>query len=429
MVIQLRAVCLKKESMTTRNKKSAKWKVTFSCYSTYVAVFCLVLCGCSAPVRNALPENLALKAQIPGIDGAYIWGDQAPLDLGKQQSDAVDMVSRLVSERGNELLKEPLNYLALSGGGPNGAYGAGILNGWSKAGTRPNFNIVTGVSTGAIIAPFAFLGPDYDRTLRDIYTQYRTSDAVQFRSALSILFGDSAADVSGMRTLIRKHVDMDVMQEIAKEYIEGRSLFIGTTNLDAGRPVSWDIGRIAASGDPNALSLIHDIILASASIPGVFPPVMIEYEANGARYHEMHMDGGVTRQVFLFPGELRYQELLKDLGLTGKQRLYILYNGSLEHKREVVKQDFFAISTRSIGALIKNQGIGDLYRLFLFAEKNDIDYRLTSIPLDFSIEPEEMFDRDYMQSLYERGFQRGQKPSFWQHTPPEFQAIGPVGED
>lgn len=415
--------------MTTKSKKPTKWELIISRYAAHVAIVCIMLCGCSAPARNALPENLAHSAQIPDIDNAYSWSDQVPLDLDQQQSEALYMVNRLVSERGDAWLDEPLHYLALSGGGPNGAYGAGILNGWSRAGTRPKFNVVTGVSTGAIIAPFAFLGSDYDNVLLEIYTQYRTSDAVRFRSVLGILLGDSAADVSGMRALIRKYIDTEVMQAIAEEYIDGRSLYIGTTNLDAGRPVSWDIGKIAASGAPRALSLIQDIILASASIPGVFPPVMIEYEANGTRYHEMHVDGGVTRQVFLFPGELRFQQLLQDLGLTGKQQLYIVYNGSPAHRREIVKQDIFAISTRSIGTLIKNQGVGDLYRMFLFAQKNDIAFRLTSIPSDFSIQPDEMFDRDYMNSLFDVGFHRVQQPDFWQKTPPEFQTKNPVEEN
>ena len=395
----------------------------------FVAVVCLLLGGCSGPPRNALPEHLVPSARIPGIEHAYTWGDKSPLELEKQQSEAQDMINRLVSKKGEALLEQPLNYLALSGGGHSGAFGAGVLNGWSEAGTRPQFNIVTGVSTGAIIAPFAFLGSDYDGVLREVYTQYRTRDTVRFRSILGALLGDSAADASGLQALIRKYIDTEIMQAIAKEHSNGRSLFIGTTNLDAGRPVSWDIGRIAASGAPHALSLIQDIIQASVSIPGVFPPVMIEYETGGVRYQEMHVDGGVTRQVFLFPGELRYLQLLDELGLTGSQHLYIVFNGSLEQKREIVDTTIFAISTRSIRTLIKNQGVGDLYKMYLFAQKNDIAYRLTSIPLEFSEEPGEMFDREYMHALFDLGFQRGQRPDLWQHKPPEFQTVDLVDED
>ena len=350
---------------------------------TMVLIFvvaCLQLYACASPVRNALPEALVPSAQIPDIDLAYDWGDQVSSELDKHLNETAEIRDRLVSERGEAYLEKPVYYLTISGGGSNGAYGAGILNGWSNAGTRPLFNIVTGISTGAIIAPFAFLGSEYDGVLREIYTQYRTSDTLQFRSILDALFGDSAADASGMKTLIRQYIDDEVMRAIANEYKNGRSLFIGTTNLDAGRPVTWNIGRIAASGAPHALSLIQDIILASASIPGVFPPVMIEYEADGKRYQEMHVDGGVTRQVFFFPGALRLHKIFKELGFTGRQKLYIIRNSILEQRREVVKANIFAISARSIGTLIQNQSIGDLYRLYLIAQKNDMAYHLTHIP-------------------------------------------------
>ena len=406
--------------------RPSKRRVTITCIA---AVVCLLLSSCSGPPRNALPEHLVPSARIPGIEHAYSWGDQSPVELEKHQREAQDMINRLVVEKGEAFLEQPLNYLALSGGGHSGAFGAGILKGWSQAGTRPQFTLVTGISTGAIIAPFAFLGPDYDDELREIYTQYRTRDAIEFRSILGALLGDSAADASGLQALIAEYIDADVMQAIAEEHNDGRALFIGTTNLDAGRPVSWNIGRIAASGAPNALSLIQDIIQASVSIPGVFPPVMIEYEAGGVRYQEMHVDGGVTRQVFLFPGELRYQRLLDELGVTGSQHLYIVFNGTLEQKREIVDTSIFAISARSIRTLTKNQGIGDLYRMYLFARKNDIGYRLTSIPQNFSEEPREMFDREYMRALFDLGVERGRQPDLWQHKPPEFQTANQADID
>ena len=351
------------------------------------------------------------------------------MGLGRARNEAMDRIDRLVSEKGDAFLKQPLYYLALSGGGPNGAFGAGILNGWSNTGARPEFSIVTGISTGAIIAPFAFLGPDYDGVLRQIYTQYGTSDALRFRSAIGSLFRESAADATGMQTLIREYIDDQVMKTIETEHKKGRTLMIGTTNLDAGRPVFWDIGRIASSGAPHALSLIQDIIQASASIPGVLPPVMIEYEANGKRYQEMHVDGGVTRQVFLLPGAFRFQQFLQELGFSGKQHLYIILNGSLEQRREVVKANIFSISARSISTLIRNQGIGDLYRLFLIAKKNEIAYYLTSIPSDFSETPDELFDRDYMNTLFELGFQVGLQSDHWQRKPPEFEAANAVDTD
>ena len=176
-----------------------------------------------------------------------------------------------------------------------------MLNGWTASGTRPEFNVVTGISTGAVIVPFAFLGSTYDDVLKRIYTQHGTSDALQFRSLLPALLGESAADAAGMKKLIETYVSDGAIQAIAKAHENGRLLLIGTTKLDAGRPEVWNIGEIAGTGSKAALKLIRDIILASASIPGVFPPVMIQYQSGGQVYDEMHVDGGVTRQVFLFP--------------------------------------------------------------------------------------------------------------------------------
>ncbi|GAB6905209.1 patatin-like phospholipase family protein [Desulfosarcina cetonica] len=378
------------------------------------------LSGCATPDRNALPDASAVSARIPGIDQAYIWGDQSGLRLDTHKSASLKKIEAMVANHGEMVLKKPLYYLALSGGGPNGAFGAGILNGWSLTGQRPVFTIVTGISTGAIIAPFAFLGSEYDATLREIYTRYRTEDALSFRSILGILIGESAADVTGMKHLLGKYIDKPLMKAIAREHNKGRLLFIGTTNLDAGRPVIWNIGRIAASGAPHALELIQDIILASASIPGIFPPVMIDYEAGGRRYQEMHVDGGVTRQVFLFPAALQWHKFIKELGFSGSQHLYILLNGNLVHQRKVIDRDIFSISARSIQTLIKNQGLGDLYKLFLIARNNDMAYHLEFIPSDFSEKPNEMFDLNYMQSLFDLGFAKGQQPDHWHVLPPGF---------
>ena len=391
--------------------------------ATVLFVFTALLLGaCATPHRNALPETLATSARIPDIDYAYLWGDESPQQLEEQRAATLNRTKRMVAKHGEAFLREPIHYLALSGGGANGAFGAGILNGWSLSGQRPVFTLVTGISTGAIIAPFAFLGPDYDDTLREIYTQYKTDDALTFRSIFGVLTGDSAADVTGMRQLIHKYIDEALMQAIAAEHSKGRLLFIGTTNLDAGRPVIWNIGRIAASGAPHALSLIQDVILASASIPGVFPPVMIEYEADGKHYEEMHVDGGVTQQVFLFPAALQWHEFLGELGFSGRQHLYIILNGNLVRTRKVVKQDIFSISARSIQILTKSQGAGDLYKLFLIAHQNNMSYNLAFIPSDFSKEPDEMFDLNYMKSLFEFGYQRGLRSDHWQKLPPGFEA-------
>ena len=195
----------------------------------------------------------------------------------------------------------PAYFLAISGGGDNGAYGAGFLNGWTAAGTRPEFKVVTGISTGALIAPFAFLGPKYDHVLEKVYTTSSQKDIFKKRGIAAWLFGDSMADTRPLASVIESYVTRALLDEIAAEYAKGRILLVGTTNLDSLEPVIWNMTAIAASQDPRAVPLFRSILLASASIPGAFPPVMIDVNLDGAKYQEMHVDGGTIAQVFLYP--------------------------------------------------------------------------------------------------------------------------------
>ncbi|WP_430642280.1 patatin-like phospholipase family protein [Afipia clevelandensis] len=190
-----------------------------------------------------------------------------------------------------------MTYLALSGGGADGAYGAGVLNGWTASGTRPTFLIVSGVSTGALIAPFAFLGPQYDETLPDIYTSGVAASLIDTPNVLNALFGGGLSGNSRLRELVAQYVNQEMLVSVAAEYAKGRKLFIVTTNLDTQRTVIWDMGRIAKVGSPKALSLFRDVVAASASIPVVFSPMLIDAQANGKQFQEMHVDGGVTAPV------------------------------------------------------------------------------------------------------------------------------------
>ena len=186
----------------------------------------------------------------------------------------------------------PANYLAISGGGDNGAYGAGFLNGWTAAGTRPLFKVVTGVSTGALIAPFAFLGPKYDYVLERVYTTSSQADIFKKRGLIKGVTSDAMADSQPLANLIASYATRELLDEIAAEYAKGRILLVGTANLDSLEPVVWNMTAIAASQDPNALELFRRILLASASIPAAFPPVMIDVTVDGTTFQEMHVDGG-----------------------------------------------------------------------------------------------------------------------------------------
>jgi predicted acylesterase/phospholipase RssA len=315
------------------------------------------------------------------------------------------------------LLNREHHYLALSGGGADGAYGAGILVGWTAAGTRPEFTIVTGTSTGALIAPFAFLGPRYDPVLRKLYTELSTADLVERRSLFDIVRNESATSSAPLRRLLEQYIDDAFVAELAEQHRRGRSLLIGTTNLDACRSVIWDIGAIASSGHPRALELIRSIMLASAAIPAAFPPVLIDVEADGQRCQEMHDDGGAMPQVFLYPPSVRLAEQVQRA-----RRLYIIRNARLDPEWADVQRRTLPIAGRAIASLIATQGIGDLYRLYLQAQRDGLDYNLAFIPPTFRAVPKEVFDRDYMNQLYEVGYDLARHGYPWQKTPPGWNA-------
>ncbi len=334
-------------------------------------------------LRVALPEAEVARANALVTPSAEdpsirIWGDEEPAWFEAMIGAPQEVLKR----RFPGIYGKPHAYLALSGGGENGAYGAGLLNGWTASRTRPEFTMVTGISTGSLIAPFAFLGPEYDDELTEVYTQYSTKDLLRKRPLLSIVSAASAADTAPLRRLIASYVDGPMIAKIAAEHRKGRRLFIGTTNLDAGRPVLWNIGAIANSRDPAAADLIHDVLLASASIPGAFPPVLINVKTNGKIFDELHVDGGTTTQVFLYPAGIDWRQVTRKLAVPVPPDVYVVRNASLNPVYDPVRPGLIPIAGRSISALIRTQGIGDMYRIYLGAKRDGLDYHLAFIPMN-----------------------------------------------
>jgi predicted acylesterase/phospholipase RssA len=246
--------------------------------------------GCAGPVRKeAVPAPLTTRAVVPGLaDVRYRIG----IDQEAIEREAIDSPRReqaYLRSRGHRGALPPAAFLAVSGGGDNGAFGAGLLNGWTAAGDRPEFKLVTGVSTGALIAPFAFLGPAYDAQLRAFYTGVTPADILKPRSLLAAITSDAMADNAPLWRRVEQEVDQALLDAIAAEYKKGRLLLVGTVDLDARHGVLWNLTRIAASRDPKAIGLFRSIMIASAAIPGAFPPVMIDVEADGRAFQEMHV--------------------------------------------------------------------------------------------------------------------------------------------
>jgi hypothetical protein len=395
--------------------------MTRSVFKTLFYYLCLLVIttGCtSVPERNPLPESLSDVAMIPGIEGARYWADEPPPEI----DDWFELTKEQVRTRYPATYGQAHNYLAISGGGQRGAFGAGLLCGWSEAGTRPEFTMVTGVSTGALIAPFAFLGPKYDYVIKEIYTSYSTTDIVKPRSSLKTLFGDAATDSSPLQERLVEYIDEEVMSAIAAEYKKGRVLDIVTTNLDAARPVAWNIGRIASSGSPGALQLIRDIMLASASIPAAFPPVMFEVEADGEFYDELHVDGGATSVLYLYPIGLDWGKLAEKLEVKGKPGVYIIRNGVWRKHYESVDRSTIPIALRSMDSLMGSAVLGDAYRIYLATQRDGIDYHLAYIPESFDEESNEPFDKEYMTKLFDLGYQMASEGYTWHTVPPNYDA-------
>lgn len=383
----------------------------------------MVLVGCAGAItRTAVPASFEGEAEVVGMGQAPIrfWGDQLPpnADAMVKEKWAQARAARPSLVAGGR--RPVVNFLALSGGGDDGAFGAGLLNGWTASGKRPEFDLVTGVSTGALTAPFAFLGPKYDEALTDVFTHSTTNEIATAHPVRGLLGGDSLASNAPLAKVVAHYVDEAFLQEVAEEHRKGRRLLIGTTNLDAERPVIWDMGAIATSGRPEALELFRTVLLSSAAIPAVFPPGFIKVSAGGAVYEEMHVDGGATREVFLLPSQFMAKKVDSRVGIDPIRRAYIIRNGRVAPEYKAVKARTLSIAGRAVSSMIKSQGVGDLNELYLFAKRNNIDYNVAYIPGDFPDTSTQAFDPVYMTKLYDVGFNLAKAGYPWKKTPPQF---------
>jgi predicted acylesterase/phospholipase RssA len=383
-----------------------------------IALASLTLAACATPHRLA-PEPASAMAQAdPGIKNVrfLVTRDVSDFEAEAASALAKEKAWRAASGASPEL--PPAYYLAISGGGDNGAFGAGLLNGWTAAGTRPQFKIVTGVSTGALIAPFAFLGPSYDAQLTKFYTTISQKDVFKLRGMLKGVMSDAMADTTPLANMIAQNTDQALLDAIAAEYAKGRVLLVGTANLDSLEPVIWNMTAIAASKAPGSLQLFRSVLLASASIPGAFPPVMIDVTVDGAHHQEMHADGGTMAQVFVYPPSLN-ADIVKQAA-ERRRVLYVIRNARLDATWENVPRKTLSIATRAIDSLTTTQGIGDLYRIFATTQRDGVEFNLAYIPPTFRQHPDEQFETAYMRELYDLGRQLAQSGYPWLKFPPGY---------
>jgi predicted acylesterase/phospholipase RssA len=345
------------------------------------------------PPRAAFIAAEDAAAVVPGIPEARFWADS-------------------VAEFANAVPSKPGPWLVLSSGGEDGAFGAGLLNGLNASGKRPEYSVVTGVSAGSLIAPFAFAGAAYDDALRDAFTKITAADVFELGAT-----PESFVDTWPLKELLAKEVTPALLADIAAQHRAGRRLFIITTNLDAQRSVIWNMGAIAAHGGDEALNLFRSVLLASSSVPGAFPPVLIDVEANGKRFAEMHVDGGVGGQFFVAPAAL--MSAMSDYRLPATQ-LYIVVNSGLEPSFEVVPRSTPSILAQSVGMAVDVDTRLMLDRAFMVAKRSNVGFNVASIPPSFNTPSRGPFDPDYMKALFQTGYDLGNSATPFSAEPPPY---------
>lgn len=341
-------------------------------------------------------------------------GAVAPRGLSDVRFSAADPAAglRFAQDVHSHTAGRKVNVLAISGGGSNGAYGAGVLVGWTAAGNRPDFDIVTGVSTGALTAPFAFLGKDWDRRLTEAYTS-EAADRILEKRGLDLFFTPSIFRNNALRDLVAKYVDPPLLYAVAVEHAKGRRLMIATTNLDTEEAMIWDMGAIASRGDVAALQLFRDVLVASASIPGVFPPSLIEVEGSNRKLSEMHVDGSVTTPFFVAP-ETLLLSILPGRDQTGPGEVSVIVNGQIDGGFGFTKGDTLSILGRSWIAMNKAQMRTHLTANAAFTRRNGGVFRYTAIPDDAKGDFSGLdFASEGRRALFKLGHDLGKSGAAW----------------
>jgi len=389
-----------------------------------LALATLLISSCASELfRNPVPPELEEVVEVVHMSHVRAWGDSF------DQAWHDDVVQSIKDEPEGLFPRGPngefqYSGLSMSGGGEHGAFGAGFLKGWSASGSRPIFKVVTGISTGALIAPFALLGSEYDDTLEEVYTQVTADDIFLERSILGAYWRESLADNQPLRNMVEEYISDEIIDAIAVAHNNGQRLLIGTTNFDAQRAVIWSMGAVANSKHPDAYDLFRNIIVASAAIPILFPPTFIEVEAEGEVYDEMHVDGGTMGQMIYFGSTIDWKAVLQEasgeLEPVDNSVLYIIIDGEIDHHYDVVPRRLVSIADRTIQTMVKASALSSLYKMYLHAEVNGHDFKYISLPRTYEPYDDTPYDPEEMRRMFRIGHKMGLKGDTWLSTPLEF---------
>ncbi|MBP3958656.1 patatin-like phospholipase family protein [Gemmata sp. G18] len=391
-----------------------------------------VVLGCAGP--SAVGDRLTPLKRLRSRDertpdelkASVGWLDIEAQGAGRSTIRTEDLLA--FAEKARTSTKPPVPFpkkhiLVVTGGGSYGAYPAGVLVGWTATGTRPEFDVVTGISTGALLGAFAFLGSSEDGELQRCYTTLRSSDIYRKNRLIPALLSESLADSSPLNKVIHQVATDARIARFAEEHRKGRRFYVGTTDLDARRAVVWDMGAIAARDTPESRELFRKVLLASASIPGFFPPVRIPVTVEGKRFVERHIDGGTTSSMFFAPPWVPHAEHEKlPVGWLYGSEVYVLVAGKMYPDPTPVKPRTFAIASNAISTIVYDQTRSDLHKLFLLTTMTGMNYNVSVIPTEVqSPLASTDFDPHEMSRLFSAGTQWAASGPKWRITPPGYE--------
>ncbi|WP_245520171.1 patatin-like phospholipase family protein [Mesorhizobium sp. M00.F.Ca.ET.217.01.1.1] len=365
----------------------------------------VLLIGCTSTQRVAYLADEANSAQVSGFHAIRTNLDARPDTMAKPP------------QRAHASSKAEMNYLVISGGGSGGAFSAGVLKAWSETGTRPRFDIVSGVSTGALIAPYAFLGSSYDDRLVDLYTSGVAKNLVDAKWLPTGLLGTSLLKQGPLRKMVERYITEDVLKTVAVEYRKGRRLLVLTSNLDSQRAVIWDMGAIANSGKPDALRLFQDVLIASASIPGVYPAVLIRVHSGNHVFEEMHSDGGSGSQILAVPDGFMTSANPAKPRPGVRLNMYVLVNNALMPEFENVKNNTLSVMARAYSIQVKSQTRSALLPSYMFAQRVGIRFHVASIDRQIDYSVLDPFNTEYMRSVFRLGYSETIAGKLWKDKP------------
>lgn len=357
----------------------------------------------SASVATVLALGCVSTSRLPASDERFNFAspvgfpdpvrivDPSPASFRVHSAEVVNRLRK--SAGGGEI-----NVLALSGGGAGGAFGAGALVGLTQSGARPTFHLVTGVSTGALIAPMAFLGPDWDPQLKEAFAGESAQQLLK-RRAVAFIFGAALYDGRRLVSLVDRFVTDELVSAVAREARKGRMLLVETTDLDKEEPVIWDMGAIAIRGGPEAKKLFRDVLVASASVPVLFPPVAIRVEDHGALFDELHVDGSTTTVLFIAPE----MAAVVPEAFEGASRInvYVVVNGQLGESPKSTRVNSVSILSRSVSANLRHNTRSAVALAFNVATNHNMTFKLTAIPDSYPYSGPLDFRAAAMRSLFD----------------------------